>query len=317
MARYQLQAAQIHTTDLNAGSALNIGGITSGEVATKTETTNDESGAVYDQLRAISSQMPEIEFKTKSLATWLTYIGLAGYSISSDGSHPGIRLFGSQLTDAKAAPAANAHARYTVGKGLVILGEINAKQGEDATLSIMVHALTDGTNAPLAGAYTSITLPSSLLSQIFTLGVCEIANQSLGELQSVSIDFGIKLTDKTPAAGAVWPDSLAVRRIQPVVTFTGFDPTILDDAKIPLAGVQGTHANTRIQLRKRSPYGQFVASATEEHIMITVGGIATATQAFSGSGSEESTTVLRVEGVHDGTNVPVLIDTTNVYSASL
>jgi hypothetical protein len=316
MARYQLHSATIHTTDLNSGNEIKIGGITSGEVSTKTETTNDESGAIHDQIRAVASQLPEFEFKTKSLATWLTYIGVTGYVISSDGSHPGVRLYGSQLTDAKAAPSANAHVRHTIAKGLVVLGELTAKQGEDASLSVMVHGLTDGTNPPLASAYTSITLPTSLSSQIYTLGACKIGNVTMSELSSLSLDFGVKLTDKTPAAGSIWADSLAVRRFQPVLTVTGFDPTLLDDLKIPMDGKQATHAQTIIQFVKRSPYAEFVSAGTSEHVRITMNGIATITQAFSGSGSEESTTVLRVEGVHDGTNVAVTVNPATTYSAS-
>jgi hypothetical protein len=314
MSRYQIHAATLHTTDLNGGSAVNIGGHTSMELSTGTETMSDESGSIYNEVRSLVSQLPEATLTTKSLATWLTYIGLAGYCISSDGSHPGLRLFAQVLNDCKSPPAANTNLRYTIGRGLVILGQLQASKGQDATLSLKVHAISDGTNAPFSVTYTSVTLPTSLLSQQFTLGVCRVGNILLTDLQSLTLDFGVECSKKEPECGTIWPESIAVRKIEPVATFTGFNPTILDAASIPLGGKQATHAQTIIQLKKRQNYASFVPDGTSEHIRLTMNGLATITQAFSGSGNGELTNVCRVEGVHDGTNVPILATIGSTYS---
>jgi len=316
MSRYQIHAATLHTTDLNAGSLITLGGETSMEISTGTETISDDSGTTYDEVRSMVRQMPEIRLNSKALTSWLTYIGLAGYCISSDGSHPGLRLYAQVLNDCKSPPSAGTNLRYTVGKGLMILGQLQATRGQDATISLMVHALSDGTNAPLSGTYTGITLPTVSSNEQFTLGVCKVGNVTLSDLESMTIDFGVQITSKTPEMGSVWPESIAVRKIQPVATFTGFNPTILDNSSIPLAGKQATHAQTIIQLKKRSGYASFVADATAQHIRLTMNGMATITQALSGSGNAEANCVLRVEGVHDGTNVPILFNLANTYTAT-
>lgn len=313
MPRYQSGAVVLHTTDLNSGTAVNIGGVTQIEVDSGTQTMGDDSGAIYDEIRSITGQVPTLNLTFKSIATILDYISLAGYCILSDGSHLGLKVYGNVLNDCKTLPVSTDNILYVIGEGLIVLGQLNAPRGADATITLQVHPITDGTNAPLSGTYSSVTLPTSLLKQQFTLGACKVGTVVLTDLESVTLDFGIQISAKTPQQGGIWPDSVAVRKIQPVLTLTGFNPKILDDASIPLLGKQASHANTMIQLKKRVNYSTFVADGTSEHILMTMNGIATVTQIFSGSGNGEATHALRVEGVHDGTNVPIVIDTTSIY----
>lgn len=319
MARYQSGSLQIQTTDLNSGTAINIGGVTQMDVSTGAETISDDSGSIYDEARSLLSEIMGASITTKAVDAVLTYIGIAGYCILSDGSHPGLRLYARVLGDCKSPPASTDNIRYTFATGLVVLGQLNATRGADATITLMIHPITDGTNAPMAGVYSSITMPvtSALSKNQFTLGVCKVGAITLTDLQSVTLDFGVQISAKTPAMGSVWPDSVAVRKVRPVVTLSGFDPRVLDDSTgIPLLGKQATHANTVIQLKKRSGYASFVANGTAQHIYTTVNGMATVTQAFSGSGNGEATNAIRVEGVHDGTNVPVICDLAHTYSAT-
>lgn len=314
MSRFKIHAAVLHTTDLNAGAAVNIGGGTTMGIRTGTETASDEGGSLYDETRSIVAQLPEAQWTSKSLATWLTYIGLAGYCISADGSHPGLRLFGQALNSCKTTPAAGANLRYTFNKGLIVLGELNAVRGQDATISLMVHALTDGTNAPVAIAYSSVTLPTSLLTQQYTLGVCKVGNVTLTDLVSLNLKFGVQVTKKDPGPGSIWADDIAVKKIQPVAMFTLRDPTVLDAASIPLGAKQATHAQTIIQLKKRANYSSFVANGTAEHIKLTMNGIAYVPDAVEGSGNDETTNTICCEGVHDGTNVPILFTIGTTYT---
>lgn len=318
MPRYQSGSVQFKTTDLNGGSALDIGGITQIAVATGTETLTDESGDIYDETISIVKQAPSAIFRTKSITSALAAVGLGGYCILSDGSHPGLRLFCKALGDCKSPPLSTDGAQYTIGTGLVVLGSLTARRGQDAEISLNAYALTDGTNAPLAGIYSSITFPtiSTVLRQQFTLGVCKIASFTLADLDELQINFGCQMTRATPAMGSVWLDSIAVRKVQPVITFRSYDPTILADAKIALAGVQASHANTTIQLKKRLNYSTFVADATTSHIKITANGLAVCPEAFSGSGSAEGMASLSLRCIHDGTNVPIIFNTASAYTSS-
>lgn len=317
MPRFKSGAFELHTTDLNAGAAIKIGGVTDMHVRTGTETMSDGSGDLYDQTRSLEKQIPEAMLTFKSLASVLTYVGLAGYCLSTDGSHLGAKLYGNVLGDCAAPPAATDNIKYTAGKGLLVLGTLTANRGADATISVAVHMITDGTNAPFSGVYSGVTLPTPLLIQQFTLGVCKVGAIVLTDLESVSIDFGVQITEKTPQLGGVWPNTVGVKKITPVVRLNGFNPRVLDDSTgIPLLGKQASHANTLIQLKKRVGYAAFVGDGTAQHIAITVNGMATVDDAFQASANSEATNSIKVEGVHDGTNVPVIFNLASTYLPS-
>ncbi len=309
MARFQSDSAVLKTTDLNGGTAINIGAMTRMAVRTNTQTITDDSGDIYDDVISIASQIIDAEVEFKCIDTILTYIGLAGYCISSDGSHPGLDLFGRILGDCKSPPASTDNVRYRFPLGLMCIGRISARRGADVSITVMVKPLTDGTNAPMSGTNSSVTLPtrSGLARNLFTLGACKVGAIVLNDFDSLTIDYGIALSAMTPQQGSVWPDSVGVRKIQPVATFTGFDPRVLDDSTgIPLLGKQAAHANTLIQFKKRLGYSSFVPDVTTAHITGTMNGMAYVTDVFSGSGNGEATQAIVVKGIHDGTNVPLL-----------
>ncbi len=319
MARFQSDSLTIHTTDLNAGSIVSVGGVTQMNVRTGAQTISDDSGDIYDEAMSLASEIIDASLTTKAIDKILSYIGIAGYCISADGSHPGVRMYGRILGDCKSPPASTDNVRYTFATGLVCLGQLSAQRGQDATITVMVKPITDGTNAPMAWANSSVTLPlrSALSKNQFTLGACKVGAIVLNDFSSLTIDFGVVLSAMTPAMGSVWPDSVAVRKVRPVATFSGFDPRVLDDSTgIPLLGKQATHANTLMQLKKRSGYSSFVSDVTTEHIALTMNGMATVTEVFSGSGNGEATQAIRVEGVHDGTNVPILISVASAYDST-
>ncbi len=307
------------TTDLNGAAIINFGGVTAMNLRTNAQTITDDSGSLYPETISLLSEVIEGQLTTKSIDKILTYIGLAGYCILADGSHPGLRLYSRILGDCKSPPASTDNLRYTVATGLVVVGQIDARRGADATISIMIHPITDGTNAPVSWTYSSITLPTTaaIATNQYTLGACKVGAIVLTDLESMTLNFGVQISQKTPMAGSVWPDSVGVRRIAPVATFRGFDPRLLDNSTgIPLLGKQATHANTLIQLVKRAGYSSFVSAASSVHIALTMNGMATVQDVFTGSGNAEATQEIRVEGSHDGTNVPIIINTATTYSAS-
>lgn len=319
MARFQSDSFQIKTTDLNGGTAVAIGGVTSTTVRTNTQTISDESGDIYDETMSILSQIIDAEQTHKCLDQILTYIGLGGYCISSDGSHPGLTMFGRILGDCKSPPGSTDNVSYTFPLGLACIGRIDARRGADATVTLMVKPLTDGTNAPMAFANSSVTLParSALVKNLFTIGACKIGAVVLNDFSGLSLEFGITTSAMTPQQGSIWPDSVGIRKIQPTATFTGFDPRILDNSSgIPLLGKQATHANTLIQFKKRLGYSSFVANATTQHIALTMNGMAYVTDVFTGSGNGEATNAIVVKGVHDSTNVPILANVAIAYNPS-
>jgi hypothetical protein len=301
MARYQSGAATYST---------NLGGITDLNVNLGTETASDDSGAIYDETRSIVRQYPTIELTTKAIAGSINLWGIPGTCI--DGTPPLI-CYGNVLGDCKSPPLSTDNAKFTVNVGHIRIGSLSAARGEDATLTWMVDALTDGTNEPIAPDYAGNTLPTSLATGQWTLGAIKIGALVLSDIASITLDFGVQMTSKTPMLGSVWPDSIAVRKVQPTLTIQVFDIRFWESAVIPTLGLAATHANTLIQLKKRANLTTFVADNVETHVSFTMGGIITVTQPFAGSSNGEASGTIVVQGVHDGTNVPVIADTTAPY----
>jgi hypothetical protein len=301
MARYQ-SGVVVYSTAL--------GGITDLNVDLGTETASDDSGSFYDETRSIVRQDPTIGFTTKNIGGAIDLFGIPGVCI--DGT-PTLVAWANVLGDCKSPPLTTDNAIYTVALGLITLGTLSASRGEDATLSVMVDALTDGTNEPIAPDYAGNTIPGSIQTAQYTLGACSIAGVVVPDLSSLTLDFGVQKTSKTPLAGSVWPDSVAMRKCQPTLTLTGFDPRLWGASNIPTLGKAATHVNTVIQLKKRANLTTFVADGTAQHILITFGGLATVTNAFAGGANSEASITTVSYGVHDGTNVPVIVDTTSIY----
>jgi hypothetical protein len=81
-------------------------------------------------------------------------------------------------------------------------------------------------------------------------------------------------------------------------------------------GKQATHANSLIQFKKRLGYSSFVADGTSAHVALTINGGAHVTDVFTAGGNAEARQTIRVVGVHDGTNVPVLATIGTTYNPS-
>jgi hypothetical protein len=197
--------------------------------------------------------------------------------------------------------------------GLITLGTLQADKGSDATLSWMVHGITDGTNNPLIITH-DVSLPAALVKEQFELAICSIAGVEF-KPESVTLDFGQQVTKPRPLAPVIYPERIAVEKVQPVITFRGIDPRTIGSAAIDL-WESATHANTKIQLVKRTSGGTYVASGTSEHIYFTAAGLVTVTNPFSASGQSDATVDVRLECLFDGTNAPILFDVTATYDST-
>lgn len=314
MPRYTVGGVQWHTDD--SGGAVNIGAITNLSVPENLETSGDDAGLLYEYSRSIVTHMPVPTFTSKHIAAVLNLIGLGGTCInSSPPTTPGVRLYGRRQADCKDNPGSSTNAMHTVTDGLAILGSLTAERGQDATISVEIHALTDGTNAPVVSVYNQ-SLPTFANAQ-FTLGESMVAGIRVPESSGVTIEFGCTISDKTPALGFVWPDTVAVRRVMPKIRVRGFDLAQIASGSLNPAGFSCTHVNTIIQLIKRENKGTFVAAGTSEHIAISMDGMGSVQTRMDASGNSDATQEVQIEAMHDGTNVPILWDTTSTYDSNL
>jgi hypothetical protein len=172
----------------------------------------------------------------------------------------------------------------------------------------MIDAITDGTNAPMVITH-GVALPAALEK-----GQWELAIGKIGAVvfkpTDLTINFNVQKEKPRPLAPSIWNDRIAVSKVQPVVTARGIDPSQIGAAGIDITGVSATHVNTLFQLVKRQTGGSYVAAATTVHIGITVAGLVVVTNPFSVSGQSDATVDIEIRTIWDGTNIPVLINST-------
>ena len=291
-----------------------IGSIASIEIASNVETQGDDSGSIYDEGRSITQVAPVASVTSKSIAEILSVIGVAGQCFVDGSGNPGVTIYGKNRGDCLTDVNATDHSKYVFSNGLLTLGTLQADRGSDATLSFMIDGITDGTNAPLIITH-GVTLPAALEKAQFEIGLCAIAGTQFRP-ESVTIDFGQQKAKPRALAPTIWPERIAVQKVQPVITLRGIDPTIIADANIDLDGETAAHTNTKIQLVKRLTGASYVASATTSHIYFTAAGLAIVPTPFSAQGQADATVDVRIECIFDGTNAPILFGTSSAYDTS-
>lgn len=279
------------------------------------EVSGNDSGSLYEEFQSLTRMDPTFSITTKNIASVLGFIGLTGQCVGSGFDVTQVDVIHRQVGTCQTALGATPHIRDRVTQGLLTLGSLTADRGADATLTIMLDALTDGTNAPVART-DGVALPTPIVAERFTLGLPAIAGATFPEIESVSIDFGISKTEKTPSLGSIWTDSLGVLTVRPIVTFRGRDLSKVTDALITAGASEATHVNTVIQLIARENAGKFEDFGDAAHIAITVAGLVVPESLGSASSNQRSTTTLRLAASYDGTNAPVLFDLASTYDTT-
>jgi hypothetical protein len=298
----------VDAVDPLTGSGINaeIGSITSVDLPQNVETVADDSGAVYDEGQAITQVSPIANVTTKSLAEVMSVIGVAGQCFIDGAGAPGVLVYAKNRGDCLTDVEADDHSVYTFPNGLMRLGSLSASRGSDATLSFIVDGITDGVNAPMTITH-GVTLPPTLIRGQWELALCVIAGVQIKPVD-VTINFNQQETKPRPLAPLIWPERIAVQKVQPIASIRGIDPRKISASGIDVTGETAIHANTMIQLVKRLTGGSYVAAATPVHITFTLAGMVVVTNPFSSSGQADATLDIEIRGIHDGVNVPIIIN---------
>lgn len=316
MPSYTSGGFYIFATEPLSGTAIEqgIGSIVSIDIPLNVESRSDDSGQIYDEGHAITKVEPIATVVTKAIDAVLAIVGLGGTCFIDD-TDPGASIYGKKRGDCLTDVNATDHTQYLFGNGLLSLGTLQASRGDDATLSFMVDAITDGTNAPMVITH-GVAIPAVTFAKgQWEIALCKIAG-TVFKPTDFTINFNVSKEKPRPLAPVIWNDRIAVSKVQPTVTIRGIDPSVISAAGIDPSGDSATHLNTLLQLVKRQSGGSYVAAATTEHIGITVDGLVVVTNPFSVSGQADATVDIEIRTRHDGTNVPILIDTTWAYDST-
>jgi hypothetical protein len=293
-------------------TAVVLGGITQLDIKTGTRVERQAtSGNPHVYNANVVEQKPVATFTTLDLALALATAGQEGKAISSDVTDPGLNLYARKRAEGGTRTTGSTHRQYNIKEGILVPRTISIQHRGNATLSYEALATFDGTNDPVVITDSSAipTVAAGSDAVRFTLGAVSLESVTIAGIQSMELDFGV--TAETFGGDSdVWETFATIGEIMALARFTGIDIEWLKAANIPLGGKAITHANTLIEFRKRANGGQFVADATEEHISITAAGIAFIDDAFRASENGAGETSIAVPLYHDGTNNPLVIDTT-------
>ena len=308
--------SQVHTlwavelqTDAMESPAI-IGGITSQTIASATECRQSPTcGQAYPEFLAIYAQKPIADFSSLCIAQALDAAALTGLKLSG-ASNPGLRLYAQKYEEGSTPASGSSHRRYTVRDGILIPRRLAVGHQSDASIDYSALITWDGTNDPVT-LNDDVALPSGLDdNERYTLGPITIGGEVLEQVTNFEVDFGIDARS-TGAQSSIWDTHSSIRRVMPRLMITGIDATWFKTTRIPLGGRKGTHANTSIYLRKRDDGGTFIAKTDPVHIKLTGNGVAYAEQIFGASEAEDGTVTLAMPLRFDGTNAPLIIDTTS------
>ena len=285
-----------------------IGGITAQNIATGSEVRGEAtSDEVYNRFQSLVAQKPSASFSSLNVAAVLDAVALTGVDI--DGLGAKLTMFAQAYADGATRAGASLHRKYLISDGLIALGRLSCTHQGDAEITCNVAVAWDGSNDPIIETDTQ-SLPASITdAQRYTIGSCVLESVTIPEIRSFELDFGVAVSTEG-ADSDIWDTHASIRTIQPRLTLRGIDVEWLKAANIPLEGKAISHANTAVYLRKRAAGGTFVADATEEHIKLTMCGTAVIEDVFSSSGGDPAECSLVMPLKYDGTNLPVVVDTT-------
>lgn len=266
-------------------------------------------GRAYTEQVTIASVKPRFTGSSFDLPKIIDAFGLTGRLLQDAMSKPGIALYQAKYGNGSLA-SGSAHRRLRFARSHARINRISVGHRQDAQAEFEAVALWDGTNNPLVieGSQALPTLPAS--SGRWTLHSLVVESVTIECNIQLDIDFGITI-DAFGCDSDVFDTHLHINQIAPMITITSLDPENFADAKAALIGLVGTQANSKLILRKRTAnLASFVADATAEHISINFAGVILPTDAHNASGNQKAQSTFRIETIWDGTNAPLVFDTT-------
>lgn len=288
---------------------ITLGGIESLNVRTQAEHSAEPTqGEIYPRHQAITAIKPVAEFASYCIADGLDAVPLAGKSLSALAT--GLDLYAYKHEHGAGRVAAAEHRKYTIADGMCVLDKISCDHRGDALLSFRVLSTWDGTNAPVIETDTSAVPTAGSDDERFTIGKCTIGSVTIADIRSWELDFGIEAVTEG-ADSDIYDTHVSIVTCKPVLTLRGIDIEWLKSTNIPLVGKASTHATTTIYLRKRlQTAAGYVADGTSEHISMTIDGLCWLEDIFASRGKTPAECSLKLAARYDGTNAPIVIDTT-------
>lgn len=287
-----------------------ISAISRQSVASNSEVNSDvDAGSPYPQSVTINAQRNQATWTTKDLEAALDELGSEGLAIGANS----VKFWQLLLDDETGLIASGSvHRLLEIERGKTIPSRLTVEHQGDAELEAITHAIVDPTDSAALPMKTteSQAAPTGLAGDgRWTLKSVQVAGVELDCALRVEVDFGISITTEG-CNSDIWDRSLIITEIKPVITITGKHLAKFAAASIPLIGKGGTHLDTSILLRKRlQSAAGFDPALTTSDIELTADCLAHWETVHDASGNNRVENRLRLDCRHDGTNVPLVIQT--------
>ncbi len=247
-----------------------IDGVSSQTINSGTEVVrNIVDGQVAPVMGYVNTIVPVIPFETKKIGAMLAAIGadpLAGFGI---GAADTATLY-CRLMEERGSRSATGALKVLINMGIVIPVSLNAGVDATGSMQVEIHTITDGTNAPIVTTPTQALAGTPDMDEEFTVGPAKLNNVAISGIQNVSVTFGITLTktkDGGDGAGAVYPSSVYIQGVQPVITLVTRDVDLLHTYKEGVA----ISSSTLMQLAKRVKGGSIGSGAVHPQFTVAEG----------------------------------------------
>lgn len=311
----------IHTSDITPIDY--IAGVTNfGVIDNLTVDRQNVDGSPYPTLTTFSGREEGISVTSSNIDDVIDLLGLGGFCLRGQNpTHDGVKLWMAKWDQCSLVPAAGSvHRYYGIGfsdpslqvKGLASFESLSCEHRGDATSSFKLdfnvadaaatEAMEEGVNQALPSFFDN--------RNRYTLGKTTIGGTLFEGKLGLDITSNLQV-DRISADSNTAAEFNHMSDIKPVIVIRGIDPTWA----IPRTGIDCTHANTSIYLRRRSLVSgvDYVDDATAVHIKFTVKGRAFKTTPASGASNSPSETTLTIYPEYDpGTLTVPIVATTGV-----
>jgi len=298
MSLYRLHSIFVDTTDLPVSR---VGCAAGGEIRAE-----PSSETAFSHFSALVAATPRLEFDTPAINRALGVCALAGVDIGQLTN--GLIVWMAKM-DGNGIAAGAAHRKLTIKSGVLVPRTLTCASNTDASLSYEAVITYDGTNSPIA-IQDGQNLPGLQMdNDKYSLGPITLESIAFGDVESLTIDFGIGVETKSPDS-YIWPKRATIQTTVPKLSLKGDDPEWFKSTAIPIDGKAITHANTKLYLRKRDGQG-FEPNGNSVHTKFTAAGTAHIPNPFSAGLAEAGETDLECVCHEDTNNNDPIIPTPN------
>lgn len=257
------------------------------------------SGEPYARNAYVTAQNPAGEISTPAIATALGAVGPLGGAITAAAP---LVLYAQKREDGGTRATGSVHKSITVNAGMIVPSRLSCDHQGNAQLSYAFAAKSDGTNDPITIADSQALEALPATDDHFSLGAVSIGGTTIDGKNSVSIDFGVRLSVEGSDSD-VWPTVVSIEIVEAMLSITTMDLAL---GSIDLDGLAGTHANTSVVFRKRASGGTYAGAGD---VTLTAAGLAVVDSRLTAAMGSNASGTIQLHCTYDGTNSPIKLST--------